>query len=349
MSRGSSSTPAATTTRVAVVIPTLNEERTIAGVIAALRRSRSVCHIYVVDGGSSDATCEIVRNLAAPEVILLHNPKRRQGAAVNMAAQQLLNEGIEVFVRCDAHAVYASDFVDRVVRTLEESGADSVVVPMDSVGDTPVQAAVAWVSNSPIGTGGSRHRAGRQSGWVDHGHHAAFRTKVFVDLGGYDESFSHNEDAEYDCRLRKAGGTIFLDADARITYWPRSSFRQLWRQYMAYGRGRARTVGRHPDTIRARQWLVPINLLLCAAGLLLAPIWLAALIWPAIYIGVLVVASAVFTLAKRSWRGLLTGPAALVMHTSWALGFMRQTAVEFIRTFQQLACGRRLRIASPNE
>ena len=41
----------------------------------------------------------------------------------------------------------------------------------------------------------------RKSGYVDHGHHAAFRAASFKAIGGYDETFSHNEDAEFDGAL----------------------------------------------------------------------------------------------------------------------------------------------------
>src|SRR5262245_19511011 len=191
---------------VLFVIPTLNEALGIEGVVAALGDDLpddARVSFVVADGGSADGTPEIVRRLARTrdDLALLSNPARIQGAAVNLAARTAA-KGTEVLVRCDAHAVYPPGYIRRLLETLERTAADSVVVPMDSIGEEGcVERAIGWVSNMPLGSGGSAHRAGRASGFVDHGHHAAFRMASFRHCGGYDESFTHNEDAELDCRL----------------------------------------------------------------------------------------------------------------------------------------------------
>jgi hypothetical protein len=37
---------------------------------------------------------------------------------------------------------------------------------------------------------------------------AAFRMDTFRNCGGYDETFTHNEDAEFDCRQTRLGGRV---------------------------------------------------------------------------------------------------------------------------------------------
>jgi succinoglycan biosynthesis protein ExoA len=194
---------------------------------------------------------------------------------------------------------------------------------MDSVGYDGVSSAIAWVSDTLLGSGGARHRGGRRSGFVDHGHHAAFRMERFRALGGYDETFTHNEDAEYDCRLRKAGGTIYMDAALRVQYRPRQSLWSLARQYRRYGLGRSGTVLRHPESLRLRQLAVPSAMVVLALCLAAAPIFPWMLLAPAAYGLVILGTSIVMALRKRSAYGLITGPAALVMHASWALGFIQ--------------------------
>lgn len=236
---------------ILVVIPALNEAQAIEGVVDALAQDwpeRYDVRIVVADGGSTDGTVQQVRRMAEtrPWLSLLPNPKRIQSVAVNLAARAA-GQDADILVRCDAHADYPAGYVRRLVETLERTGADAVVVPMDSGGENCVQRAVAWVSDTPLGSGGSAHRGGRRSGFIDHGHHAAFRMESFRRAGGYDESFTHNEDAELDCRQRALGSRIYLDADVRIGYSPRATLGGLWRQYFNYGRGRSRTVRRHPD------------------------------------------------------------------------------------------------------
>ena len=311
--------------RVLAVIPTLNEARTIARVLEELHQDlpASADVLFVVcDGGSTDGTGQVVRELVGryPFVTLLHNPKGLQSAAVNLAAAQRHTQA-DVLVRCDAHAHYPPGFIRQLLASLKAHGSDAVVVPMESIGGSCLQSAVAWTSDSLIGSGGSAHRGGQRSGFVDHGHHAAFRMASFLRAGGYDETFSHNEDAEFDCRQRSLGSRIFLDAGIRITYIPRGTWAGLWRQYFQYGRGRSRTIRRHPGSARLRQLAVPLHLAACAATLALAPWFLWGLVWPAAYAAALAMAAISQSVRHRSPCGLLCGPTAAVMHTAWACGF----------------------------
>lgn len=322
--------------RVLLVIPTLNEAAHLGGVVERLLEDApDATVVAVVDGGSTDGTADVARALRErfPRLSLLHNPKRIQSAAVNLAAR-LLGRDADVLVRCDAHSVYPPRFVARLLETLDRTGADSVVVPLDSEGTGVVQRAVAWVSNSRLGTGGAAHRAGRASGFVDHGHHAAFRMSTFRKVGGYDETFTHNEDAEFDCRQRALGARVFLDATIRVGYFPRASFGDLFRQYRAYGAGRSRTARRHPGSLRLRQIAVPLHLGACVTAAVLAPVMPALLLWPLAYGACLAAASLGFAIRHRSPAGLLSGPAALVMHAGWGIGFVSGLVASRERTFR---------------
>src|SRR5687767_10918411 len=185
------------TKRVLCVIPALNEAEHISAVLSQLLSDTDglALRVVVADGGSTDATCQVVQRFARehPRVLLIHNPARIQSTAVNSAVRRFGRDA-DVLIRADAHAVYPDGYCRKLVETLERVDADAVVVPMDSLGETPFQRAVAWVSDSPIGSGGSAHRGGKRSGFVDHGHHAAFRMDAFRAAGGYDDSFTHNED-----------------------------------------------------------------------------------------------------------------------------------------------------------
>jgi succinoglycan biosynthesis protein ExoA len=309
---------------VLIVIPTLNEAGTIGGVLAALRRGlpQRPLRFVVCDGGSSDRTAAVVEGLAAhdDDLHLLHNPRRLQSSAVNLAVERFGGQA-EVLIRCDAHAVYPDGYVAQLVRSLDRHDADAVVVPLDSIGDTCVRRAVAWLSDSWIGSGGSAHRGGQRSGFVDHGHHAAFRLSSFVRAGGYDETFSHNEDAEFDCRQRALGGRIYLDASIRLRYLPRSSLGALWRQYFNYGAGRSRTARRHRGSLRLRQMAVPLNAFACLIALAALPLTAWTMLVPGVYAAALSVTSLAQVVRRRSLCALVCGPAAATMHFAWAAGF----------------------------
>jgi len=313
---------------VVIAIPTLNEADHIATCIRSLMqgdgRARAI-EIIVADGGSTDGTLKIVEGMRAefPNLRLVNNPKRLQSAAINLAAREA-GIGRRILVRCDAHAIYPANYAMRVADSLARRKVASLVVPMDAAGTSCFQKANAWIVDTPLGSGGSAHRGGRKSGFVDHGHHAGFCLKTFLHIGGYDETFSHNEDAEYDARLREAGGRIFLDADIRLTYLPRATARALARQYFNYGKGRARTLMKHGEKPKLRQLIPPATLIACVLGLLGGLVTPWALVIPGVYLAALIAASAMVAWRHRSLCGLLAGTASAIMHMSWSLGLIRQ-------------------------
>jgi succinoglycan biosynthesis protein ExoA len=230
-----------------------------------------------------------------------------------------------VLVRADAHALYAPAFVRRCVTALLTTGATSVVVPMCTKARSSgafQQQAIAAAQSSRLGNGGAAHRVGAVSGFVEHGHHAAFDLDFFRSIGGYDESFTHNEDAELDVRAIRAGGRIWMCADAPVTYYPRDRFDRLAEQYFRHGRGRARTLHKHRIRPRPRQLTPVMALCGCMAAVTTAPfdpmLSLLGLLYPASCLswGVLQM------IRRRDPRLIAGGVALMTMHLAWALGFL---------------------------
>ena len=325
-------TPPTLSRDLLVVVPCLNEADHLDEVLRTLVEGRDADRqtIVVVDGGSTDGSREIVQRWATntPALVLLDNPAKLQSAGVN-AAVAAFGRDASTLVRVDAHATYPADYVARLEAIARETGADSVVVPMATSGAGCFRTAASMAQNSKLGTGGAAHRSGGKSDWVDHGHHALMTIERFRSLGGYDPRFSHNEDAEYDTRLRKAGGRVWMAGDLVVGYVPRGTVRTLFRQYFNYGRGRARTVRLHGERLKPRQ-AAP---LLVAPAVVIAPVALLSGLWPGFALALvpaLVWAAACLggglVLARRGpWpcAGLM-GVAAMIMHLGWSLGFWRE-------------------------
>jgi glycosyltransferase involved in cell wall biosynthesis len=306
-----------------IVIPCLNEAEHIARVtqqmLAAAARHGGL--VVVVDGGSTDGTRAIVADLAREFDLLrlLDNPARRQASAVN-AAVAAYGQGHTHLIRVDAHSLYPDDFVDVLLAEALATRAASVVVGMIAAGEQGLQRLNAETQNARIGNGGSAHRARGQGEFVDHGHHALMEIAAFRAVGGYDPDFAHNEDAEFDHRLRAAGHDIWLTARTAITYFPRSALPALARQYFNFGRGRAANILKHRARPRLRQLAV------ISVGPMLLAAWLAplafALSLPALLWGGLVLAGGTLrALSRRSAFLLLSGPVAMLMHLCWSMGF----------------------------
>ncbi|MBU6474403.1 MAG: glycosyltransferase family 2 protein [Alphaproteobacteria bacterium] len=311
---------------IIAVIPCLNEERHIERVVRNIigNFSSPSFLLVIADGGSTDRTPPIARKLAVefPNVIYLHNPKRLQSAAVNLAVE-IYGRSARLLLRLDCHADYPPDYCQTLVAEQKDTGAGAVVVSMHTAGETVFQRAAAAAQNSILGNGGAAHRRAVGTGkWVDHGHHALIRLDIFRAVGGYDENFSHNEDAELDIRLCRAGHKIWLTGKTALTYYPRVKPSLLFRQYFHFGHGRARTVVKHRTIPRLRQ-MAPLAV---APALALAPLsfftWTAAL--PAVlWMSVCLAYGLALGIRARRAEIVLSGPAAMLMHLGWSSGFMR--------------------------
>jgi len=318
--------------RCMVVIPCLNEADHVAALLDRLRASadRLDMKIIFADGGSTDGTVSILADIARsdPRVVIMPNPRRIQSAAVNRAVEKF-GDAFDCFIRIDAHGEYPADYCDRLVEEAEATGADSVTVAMITKGTGFFQKAAALAQNSKLGNGGSRHRMGAKGHWTDHGHHALMRIAPFRAVGGYDETFSHNEDAELDFRLRAAGYRIWMTDKTVMVYYPRATPTALFRQYLGYGRGRAMNFLKHGDRPKLRQML-PALVVPTAVGASLALVyWWAAVpfgLWAVICIGY----GIVMGVGKRDLLAPLAGLAAMLMHFAWSTGFWMQI-VEFLR------------------
>jgi succinoglycan biosynthesis protein ExoA len=146
------------------------------------------------------------------------------------------------------------------------------------------------------------------------------RVAAFRAVGGYDESFSHNEDAELDYRLNKAGYRIWLTDKTAMTYFPRASIPTLFRQYLGYGRGRARNILKHRSMPSLRQML-PLAVVPIFIGAFLAVLnWIAV-----IPVGLWAVACIAYgfwiALGHKNPYGPLAAVSAMVMHFAWSMGF----------------------------
>jgi len=314
--------------KVLAVIPCLNEKEHLANLVANVLEDSPGLDILVAiaDGGSRDGTLEVARKIALnnPRVRVVANPKGIQSAGVNLATRNL-GEGRRWLVRIDAHADYPKRYISTLIEEARRTGAASVVVSMTSRGNHCFQRATAAAQNSLLGAGGAAHRREGKAEFVDHGHHALFDMKQFLAAGGYDETLSHNEDAEFDVRLARAGGKIWRTRAVNVVYFPREKPGQLYRQYVNYGRGRATTIMRHHLRPKLRQML-PACVLPSVLALLCSP-WYPLLLVPAIFwtMSCLLLGAALGA-RQRTRCAFASGVAAMIIHLGWSVGFWLELA-----------------------
>jgi len=312
---------------VVVVIPCLNEEEYIERTLVHFMAEPEnvVRKIVVADGGSTDQTLAIVERCGRRDnrVVVLHNTRRIQSSGVNRAVEAF-GDLARFIVRVDAHADYPEGFCAKLLAAQEKTGAASVVISMIARGAACFQTAAAIAQNSRLGNGGSAHRMAAEGRFVEHGHHAMMDVTAFRAVGGYDEAFSHNEDAELDYRLTAAGCRIYLCAGADITYYPRKTPMALFRQYLKFGRGRAMNALKHGSKPKLRQ-LVPVLVGPAVALALLGPLVPAFAVPAMVWATICLVYGAVLGIRNGEACGCGAGIAAMLMHLGFSCGFIAFT------------------------
>jgi succinoglycan biosynthesis protein ExoA len=309
--------------RVAVVIPARDAAATLPATLASvLAQQPPPDEVAVAVGPSTDGTADVVAEVAArdPRVRVVPNTSGRTPAALNAA---IAATRAPVVARVDAHAVLPPGYLATAVATLRRTGAANVGGLQVPSADAGFARAVAAAMASPVGAGGAAYRSGLRGGPVDTVYLGVFRREALDAVGGFDDRFTRNQDAELNLRLRRAGYEVWLDPDLRVAYHPRSDVRSLARQYLQYGRWRRLTGRTHPGSLQARQLAPPAAVVALATATVAAVAASDARLLAVAGGGY---ATAVLGGAVHAAPELRSVPptalALATMHLSWGVGFL---------------------------
>ncbi len=320
--------PCASRPTVSIVIPVLNEERDVEACVRAVLAQdypRELIEVIVVNGPSTDRTSEIVRSLAREDgrVRPLSSPLKLIPYSMNIG---LAAASGEVVVRIDGHSVVAPDHVRRLVAYLSRSGADHVGGVMRATGRTYVARAIALATSSPFGVGTARFRYTTREQDIDTVAFGAYRREALRRLGGFDERFPIGEDPELDHRIQLQGGRVCVTPSVETEYYCRDSLPRLAKQYVRYGRAKAKILHKH-GTLPSPRALAPALVVLLIVFLAVAALFSfrarKALVSVLAMYGVGLVNASAFTARRRGPRYAPLLPVAFAtLHLSHGIGFL---------------------------
>ncbi|OAA26589.1 glycosyl transferase [Kosmotoga arenicorallina S304] len=225
---------------VSVIIPARNEEKFIARCLESFLKQdypQHLIEIVIVDGMSEDNTEKIVSKFISkhPNIKLLKNEKRITPVALNIGIKNAKGDYI---LFSGAHSEIPPDYVSRCVKYLEEYEADNVggVVITKPRENTTKGKVIVELLSHPFGVGGSKFRTGvNKPTNVDTVPFGCYRREAFEKIGLFNEHLIRNQDIELNLRLKRAGGKIMLFPDISLTYYARSTFKELWKNNFGNG------------------------------------------------------------------------------------------------------------------
>ena len=308
---------------ISIVVPLRNEERYVERLLRSLLDQDYPAERYeiiVADGGSTDATLEILARVdPGGRIRVLPNPGRTAPAALNVAIAAAKGE---IVTRVDGHSFVAPDYLSRVVAVMEETGESVVGGPVRMHADTPFRRALVEALYAPIAVGSVPYRTLSSRTHVASLQTGSFRREVLDRVGPFDEALAVVEDLDMNTRIRKAGFTLLLDPSIRFWYLPRASLKALWKQIYTVGLVKARILRKHPDIFRFK-YVLPTAFVLAMAAAAIAVVLGFAAGWAVLLGYAAVVVLFALTRIPRLGAGALRLLAILpTLHIGYGLGFL---------------------------
>lgn len=215
---------------VSLIIPCRNEEKYIALCLDSLIENdylKDNSEIFIIDGISKDATIRIAESYIGRfnSLIILQNPAKTFPSAINIGVKASKGEFIFII---GAHAQYDKEYISKCIDYSINLKVDNIggILTTKSHNKSFFGETITFVLSSRFGVGNSTFRTGSDKVMeVDTVFGGCYRREVFDKIGLFNENLTSTSDYEFNKRLRKNGGKIFLVPEIKATYYARTTFK----------------------------------------------------------------------------------------------------------------------------
>jgi len=296
---------------ISFVMPVLNEQHYLASAVESVfgQSVPGEMELVLALGPSKDGTDDVAKTLKkkyGTKLQLVKSPTGLTSASLNLG---IAKSQYEVVIRVDAHSELPEGYAALGVEILNTTSAGNVGGMMVAKGTTNLQSAVAYGYNNRIGLGGGSFHVGGEAGVAESVYLGIYKKSVLEELSGFSETWVRGQDWELNQRIKAAGYKVWFDPRLKVGYYPRSSIKQLAKQFFKTGFWRGALTRRAPGDSALRYWIPP---LLVIASLFWFPFWIYL-------VGIAVAAlwAKELSLEQKQWLVLVLP----VMHFGWGIGF----------------------------
>ena len=232
---------------ISVIVPAYNSEKTIGECLQALeKQTKKSDEIIVVDDGSNDKTRNAVKKFS--KVRLIEQDHRGPAAARNLGAK---NAKGEILLFMDADCKADREWVSEMTRPF----SDKEISGVQGRYKTAQKGLVARFVQLEIEDRYDRMRKRKYIDFVG-SYSAGYRRSVFLEFGGFDESFrmASGEDPDISFKISKAGHKIVFSENAvvyhnHVNSLPAYLKQKFWRAYW-----RVLLYRKHPGKIASESY-----------------------------------------------------------------------------------------------
>lgn len=227
---------------ISIIVPVRNEKDFISNLINSILEqdySKELLEVFLIDGLSTDGTSELIQNYTQKYkfIKLLTNQHKTVPFALNLGIKQAKGD---IIIRLDAHAEYPANYISTLVYYLQKLNADNVGGVWETIpSNNSLKAkSIAMALSSSFGVGNATYRLNSSNDEyleVDTVPFGCYKREIFERIGYFDEQLTRNQDNEFNERLKKAGGKIFLIPSLKIKYYARENYSKLYKMFYQYG------------------------------------------------------------------------------------------------------------------
>ena len=219
---------------ITVTIPTLNEEKNIAGCISSIKKS-GVKNIIIIDGGSKDKTITIIKKFNV-KIILTNNKGLAYQRMLGVKASKTTYTAL---IDADMRTTKTSFLKMKVdLSNSNYAGVEAFIKPF-SKPENYFDKSYQEIMNININKVGTRRMIGTPTLW---------RTKI-LKKNNFDKFFTGPSDDTDLCYRIFKKGYKFGGSNAIVKHVHRDSALGYLKKYFWYGKGDAQFVKKHPERL----------------------------------------------------------------------------------------------------